>query len=548
MMQIRDAGLTDAPELLRVEGLSVSLPRGADRAFAVEKIDYSLRAGQITCIVGESGSGKSMTANAIMGLLPKPYVRVTEGRLLFNGSNLLDKSEAEMRQVRGADISMIFQEPMTALNPLMTVGEQIAEVLRKTEKLSAQAMRERIRGLLADMHLPMPESLQDAYPFRLSGGQRQRVMIAMALALKPKLLIADEPTTALDVTTQKQILALIREQQQARDMGVMFITHDFGVVAEIADHVVVMEKGRVVEEGPAAAVLNRPQHPYTRKLIASVPTLDDHATTRPDEQHLLSARNVSKTFRSGGGMFRKPREVCALRDVSFDLRHGEILGLVGESGSGKSTLARSVMRLNEIDAGQITLEGKDIRDPLVNLPAVIQFVFQDPYASLNPRRRIGKALTIGPMQQGVSRDAARARAVEMLGFVGMDPSAMDRFPHEFSGGQRQRIGIARALTMQPQVLIADEAVSALDVSVQKQVLALLEDIRQRMGIAILFVTHDLRVAATICHRLLVMQKGSIVEEGATSAIFAAPKHPYTRALLDAVPGKAWHKPELEETA
>lgn len=548
MMQIRDAALTEAPELLRVEGLSVSLPRGADRAFAVEKIDYSLRAGQITCIVGESGSGKSMTANAIMGLLPKPYVRVTEGRLLFNGSNLLDKSEAEMRRVRGADISMIFQEPMTALNPLMTVGEQIAEVLRKTEKLSAQAMRERIRGLLADMHLPMPDSLQDAYPFRLSGGQRQRVMIAMALALKPKLLIADEPTTALDVTTQKQILALIREQQQARDMGVMFITHDFGVVAEIADHVVVMEKGRVVEEGPAAAVLNRPQHPYTRKLIASVPTLDDHATTRPDEQHLLSVRNVTKTFRSGGGMFRKPREVAALRDVSFDLRHGEILGLVGESGSGKSTLARSVMRLNEIDAGQITLEGKDIRDPLVNLPAVIQFVFQDPYASLNPRRRIGKALTIGPMQQGISRDAARARAVEMLGFVGMDPSAMDRFPHEFSGGQRQRIGIARALTMQPRVLIADEAVSALDVSVQKQVLALLEDIRQRMGIAILFVTHDLRVAATICHRLLVMQKGSIVEEGATSAIFAAPKHPYTRALLDAVPGKAWHKPELEETA
>lgn len=532
--------------LLRVEGLSVALPGGADRAFAVENISYTLKAGQITCIVGESGSGKSMTANAIMGLLPKPYVRVTDGRLLFNGENLLNRTEAEMRRIRGAEISMIFQEPMTALNPLMTVGEQIAEVLRKTENLSAREMRARVCSLLADMHLPMPETLHDAYPFRLSGGQRQRVMIAMALALKPQLLIADEPTTALDVTTQKQILALIKEQQTVRGMGVMFITHDFGVVAEIADHVVVMEQGIVVEEGPVAEILNQPRHPYTRKLISAVPTLNDHAHTKPENTQLLSVKDVCKTFRTPGGLFKKPREVAALQSVSFDLHHGEILGLVGESGSGKSTLARSVMRLNSIDSGSISLEGKDIIDRSLNLPEVIQFVFQDPYASLNPRRRIGKALTIGPIQQGLPRSEAWARAVEMLGFVGMDASAMDRFPHEFSGGQRQRIGIARALTMRPRVLIADEAVSALDVSVQKQVLALMEDIRLRMGIAILFVTHDLRVAATICHRLLVMQKGIVVEQGATSQIFGAPAHPYTRALLDAVPGKGWHKPELED--
>ena len=529
--------------LLEVRDLTVALPKGADRAHAVDRVSYTLQTGKITCVVGESGSGKSMTANAIMGLLPKPHVRVTQGQLMLEGNDLLTRSESEMRRIRGAEVSMIFQEPMSALNPLMTVGQQIAEVLRKTDQLSGQELRSRITELLAEMHLPQPETLQDAYPFRLSGGQRQRVMIAMALALKPRLLIADEPTTALDVTTQKQILALIRNQQEQRGMGVMFITHDFGVVAEIADHIVVMEKGRVVEEGSVDQVLNRPGHPYTRKLIAAVPTLEDHAATQPTDTRFLSVRGATRTFRNGGGMFSKMRETKALRGVSFDLNEGEILGLVGESGSGKSTLARSVMGLSSLDAGSIEIEGKPIGDPTLDLPRTVQFVFQDPYVSLNPRWRISKALTVGPMHHGASRAEAKARAEEMLGFVGLDSGAMERFPHEFSGGQRQRIGIARALTMRPRLLIADEAVSALDVSVQKEVLGLLEEIRKTMGTAILFVTHDLRVAATICHRLVVLRHGQIVEEGNTRTIFADPNDSYTRALLDAVPGRGWHKPQ-----
>jgi peptide/nickel transport system ATP-binding protein len=546
-MKVQPRNASHAASLLEVRNLTVSLPEGADRANAVDSISYRLEPGRITCIVGESGSGKSMTANAIMGLLPKPHVKVASGELIFEGADLLTRSETEMRMVRGAEISMIFQEPMTALNPLMTVGQQIAEVVRKTENLSRSDMRKRIIDLLDEMHLPDPQSLLDSYPFRLSGGQRQRVMIAMALALKPKLLIADEPTTALDVTTQKQILTLIREQQVQRGMGVMFITHDFGVVAEIADSIVVMERGKVVEEGPAGAILNAPQHPYTQKLIAAVPTLDDHARTTPAETLLLSVKNVSKTFRTRGGLLVKKREVRALQSVAFDLHEGEIIGLVGESGSGKSTLARSIMRLSTIDSGQITIDGKPTDAPDLDLPRAIQFIFQDPYASLNPRRRIGRALTIGPMHHGTPKKEAWERAQEMLRVVGMDPSVMDRFPHEFSGGQRQRIGIARALTMQPRILIADEAVSALDVSVQKQVLRLLEEIRLSMGIAILFVTHDLRIAATICHRLLVMRHGKIVEEGSTRSIFTNPQSAYTRALLDAVPGKDWHKPKLEET-
>ncbi|MCC6001509.1 MAG: ABC transporter ATP-binding protein [Pararhodobacter sp.] len=545
-------------DLLRVQGLTIALPRGADRPHAVEDVSFSLAAGRITCIVGESGSGKSMTANAIMGLLPAPHVRVTQGQITLQGRPLVGAPEPALRRMRGAEVAMIFQEPMSALNPVMTVGDQIAEVLRKTGRQSRTAERARITELLAAMGLPEPERLQDSYPFRLSGGQRQRVMIAMALALEPALLIAAEPTTALDVPTQKQILALILEQQRSRGLGVMFITHDFGVVAEIADDIVVMEQGRIVEQGPAAQVLNAPRHPYTRKLIAAVPDLAAHAGDPGDpggETPLLQVQGARRTFVTGGGLWRKGREVKALRDVSLTLNRGEILGVVGESGSGKSTLARSIIGLSALDGGRVLLDGKPIVDPAALLrhrpDRRIQMVFQDPYGSLNPRRTVRATLTMGPIQHGVPRRQANNRAAEMLGFVGLDPSALDRYPHEFSGGQRQRIGIARALVMQPDLLIADEAVSALDVSVQKQVLALLDTIRREMGIAILFVTHDLRVAATICHRILVMRAGEVVEHGETGAIFRAPAHPYTRALLDAVPGKGWQKPELsalEETA
>ena len=536
--------------LLSVQSLSIALPPGSDRPHAVVDSTYTIERGSITCIVGESGSGKSMTANAIMGLLPAPYVKVDHGSIEFEGRNLVGQSEEALRGIRGAEISMIFQEPMSALNPLMTVGQQIAEVLRKQGRKSEREERDTITRLLESMGLPDPARLQDSYPFRLSGGQRHGNHDP--LALSPKLLIADEPTTALDVTTQKQILALIREQQQERGMGVMFITHDFGVVAEIADKVVVMEKGVIVEQGPVDEILNQPQHPYTRKLIGAVPTLQDHASTTPEDDVLLEVRGAEKVFRSGGGWFSKGREVHALNNVSLTLKRGEILGLVGESGSGKSTLARSVIGLNGLDGGDVLFKGKPLLDQKASLKQRralakhIQIVFQDPYASLNPRRKVGAAISMGPIQHGVPVAEARERAAEMLRFVGLDASAYDRYPHEFSGGQRQRIGIARALAMQPEILIADEAVSALDVSVQKQVLALLEEIRQRMGVAILFVTHDLRVAATICHRLLVMRQGRIVEEGETSTLFTAPKEAYTRELLDAVPGSEWQKPELEE--
>ena len=545
---------TTDPDLLRVEGLTIALPRGADRPHAVEDVSIDVAAGRITCIVGESGSGKSMTANAIMGLLPGPHVRVTAGQITLRGRPLIGASNAELRRMRGAEVAMIFQEPMSALNPVMTVGNQIAEVLRKTGRMARAAERARITELLASMGLPEPERLQDSYPFRLSGGQRQRVMIAMALALEPALLIADEPTTALDVTTQKQILALILEQQRSRGLGVMFITHDFGVVAEIADDIVVMEQGRIVEQGPAAQVLNAPRHRYTRKLIDAVPDLSAHAGDAESTTALLEVQGASRTFVTGGGLWRKGREVKALRNVSLTLKRGEVLGVVGESGSGKSTLARSIIGLSTLDSGRVLLDGKPVVDPEAGLrhrpDRRIQMVFQDPYGSLNPRRTVRATLTMGPIQHGESRRQANERAAEMLGFVGLDPSALSRYPHEFSGGQRQRIGIARALVMQPELLIADEAVSALDVSIQKQVLALLDTIRRKMNISILFVTHDLRVAATICHRILVMRAGEVVESGETTGIFRAPAHAYTRALLDAVPGKGWEKPAFstrEET-
>jgi peptide/nickel transport system ATP-binding protein len=534
--------------LLTVENLSVALPRGADRPHAVEEVSLHLDAGEILCVVGESGSGKSITANTVMGLLPKG-LPVTSGRITFEGEDLLGLSAEALRSRRGRRMAMVFQEPMTALNPLMKVGDQIAEALSVHGK-GAEA-RARVPELLAAVNLPDPAAIARMHPFRLSGGQRQRVMIAMALALEPALLIADEPTTALDVTTQAQILRMMREIQQRRGMGVMFITHDFGVVAEIADRVAVMQRGRIVEQGTAREVLDAPQHPYTRALIRAVPhgrTLD-RAAARPAP--VLQMKGVTKTYQRGG-WFGARAVVRAVHDADFTLNKGETLGLVGESGSGKSTLARCVVRLVEPEQGEILFHGNDLR-PLSRqgwLPyrKRIQMVFQDPYASLNPRRKVGDAITEGPITHGVGRDEARQRALELLRLVKLEPSAMERYPHEFSGGQRQRIGLARALAMQPELLIADEPVSALDVSVQAQVLDLLAEIRQRLGLTMLFITHDLRVAAQICDRIAVMQRGAIVELGPTAEVFGAPKHPYTRSLLHSIPGRGWTPPELAETA
>ena len=531
--------------LLEIDDLHVRLPRGADREEALAGVTLSLVPGEILCVVGESGSGKSMLANAIMRLLPAG-VEATRGRISLGGRDLLRMSEAEMRRVRGAAIGMIFQEPMTALNPLRRAGDQVAEMFRVHTDFSTRQIRERVLALFAEVRLPDPEAALQAYAHELSGGQRQRVMIAMALALQPAILIADEPTTALDVTTQARILDLIRDIQRRRGMAILFITHDFGVVAEIADRVVVMRAGELVEEGAADRVLNQPQAPYTRALIAAVPPLLPRPPRQAGGAPILSLVGVSKTYRSGGLFSRRLRRVTpAVREVSLDLPKGTTLGIVGESGSGKSTLARCIVRLLDPDGGNILLGDTDLaalsRRAMRRQSRRVQMVFQDPFASLNPRRRAGELVAQGPMLHGMKRDAALAKARDLFALVGLDPSAVDRFPHEFSGGQRQRIGLARALALEPDLLIADEPVSALDVSVQAQVLALLDELRDRLGLSMLFITHDLRVAAKVCDRIAVMKDGALIEVGATADVFRAPQHDYTRALLDAVPGRDWSR-------
>ncbi len=530
-----------ATPILAVEGLTVRLPAHADRVNAVENVSFTVGAGEIVCVVGESGSGKSVTAHTVMGLLPKGQLTPTAGRVLLEGEDILRKSPADLRKLRGQRMGMIFQEPMTALNPVVKVGEQIEEVLTIHTALDAAARRQRVLETMASVHLPDVERMIDVYPHQLSGGQRQRIMIAAALVLDPVLLIADEPTTALDVTTQAQILKLIRELMERRNTGVLFITHDFGVVAEITNRVVVMQRGRVVEQGAAQEVLRNPRHEYTRMLVRSVPSLTPpERAPKPAAPVALETRGLSKTYVTGGFLGAR-REVRAVANVNIAVERGETVGVVGESGSGKSTVARCIARLIDPSEGAILIEGADVAKlgpgPLRPHRKRVQIVFQDPYRSLNPRRTVGASIVEGPMNFGLSREAAAKRAEDLMRLVELDPAALSRFPHQFSGGQRQRICIARALAMQPDILIADEAVSALDVSVQAQVLELLKSVREKFNLAILFITHDLRVAAQICDRIAVMQKGEVVEEGAAADIFRAPKHPYTRALFDAAPGR-----------
>lgn len=527
---------------LSIQGLSIALPAGADRRHAVHRIDLEVPRGEVLCVVGESGSGKSVIAQAVMGLLPAS-LPVTGGRILLQGQDMLLASPKQIRQARSAKIAMIFQEPMTALNPVMSCGAQIEEVLRRHTRLNPEARRAQVLQMLAQVGLDDPLRVVASYPHQLSGGQRQRIMIAMALILKPALLIADEPTTALDVTTQAQILRLIRAMQREQGTGVLFITHDFGVVAEIADHVAVLRQGERVESGPVRQVLREPGHEYTRMLIASVPSMVP-APPRPglSDETVLRFEGLRKTYESRRWWGKRPA-VQALQDVSFELHRGETVGIVGESGSGKSTLARCAVRLIEPSAGRILLHGQDLAQPsraaLRDMRRSIQIVFQDPYRSLNPRRTVGDSIIEGPMYFGLPRNEALDRARELLDLVRIDPGALGRYPHEFSGGQRQRICIARALAMRPEVLIADEAVSALDVSVQKQVLELLADIRERLRLVLLFITHDLRVAAQVCDRVGVMHRGRLVEFGPAEQVLSMPKHDYTRALIEAAPGRAW---------
>ena len=529
--------------VLVIDGLTVSLPPSAERVHAVEQVSLEVLPREILCVVGESGSGKSVTAHSVMGLLPEDQLKTVAGTISVLGESIIDASPQRLRQLRGNRMSMIFQEPMTALNPVMSLGRQIEEALTEHTNMRSRDRLERVYSLMDAVNLPDKESLFHSYPHEISGGQRQRVMIAMALALEPALLIADEPTTALDVTTQQQILNLIKDIQNDRDTAVLFITHDFGVVAEIAHRVIVMKDGSIVESGNTAEVLRNPRNDYTKMLIQSVPSLVPKTrSSKLTKPIAISTRSLEKTYQTKS-FFGRSRTVKAANDISFDIRRGETLGIVGESGSGKSTVARCIARLVDPSAGEIRINDTNIAEISQRayrpLRKHIQIVFQDPYRSLNPRQTVGRAIAEGPMNYGLGRVEATARASNLLSLVGLDPKALSRYPHQFSGGQRQRICIARALAMEPDVLVADEPVSALDVSVQAQVLELLKDLQAKFELAILFITHDLRVAAQVSDNIAVMYQGNIVEHGPTEAIFQNPKHEYTKRLFNAAPGKEW---------
>ncbi|CAM5472267.1 dipeptide ABC transporter ATP-binding protein [Eoetvoesiella caeni] len=530
------------PNVLSIENLTIALPAGADRRYAVRHISFDVAPGKVVCLVGESGSGKSVIASAVMGLLPEE-VKPQAGSIKLQGTELVGASADKLRSLRGTSMAMVFQEPMTALNPVMTCGAQVDEMLARHVNMAPAQRKARILEIFRHVKLPDPDRVFSSYPHQLSGGQRQRIVIAIALILKPALLICDEPTTALDVTTQAEILKLILELQNENGTAVLFITHDFGVVAEIADEVVVLQLGDMVEKGPKLDVLTRPQEAYTKMLLKAVPELG--APQRPplgNAVPLLDVRNLSKTYKTGSWPGKR-RIVQAAKDISLSIRPGETLGIVGESGSGKSTVARCIARLidptsGDIISGEHSFAHLGVKH-LSALRRLVQVIFQDPYRSLNPRQTVGASIIEGPINFGIPRDQAWARAEELMTLVRLSPDALRRYPSEFSGGQRQRISIARALACEPKILIADEAVSALDVSVQAQILDLLADIQQRLSIGILFITHDLRVASQICDRVIVMSQGEVVEQGEIKDVFFAPQHAYTKTLLAAAPGQGF---------
>ena len=547
--------------LVTVRDLRVSFSLGKRRTLeAVRGVHFTVREDATLALVGESGSGKTVSAMSILRLLPENALVHPGSRITYRDENLLEASGARLRALRGRDISAVFQEPMSSLNPVLTIGEQVAEVLRLHRRMSVRAALERAAELLAEVGIPEPRARLRAYPHELSGGQQQRVMIAIAIANEPKLLIADEPTTALDVTVQRQVLELIARLRERHRMSVLFISHDLGLVGEIADDVVVMREGIVRESGPVERIFHAPQDPYTRALLACRPRLDvrprrlpviddfmrgapvtDAPLVRPSGgAPVVEAKHLRKEFRLRTGFFGS-KSLVAVSDVSFDVARGRTVGLVGESGSGKTTVAMLAMRLLDATGGEARLEGTDLLRltprQMMAFRRRIQIVFQNPYASLNPRRSIGRTV-IEPMRIHSlgANDAERyERARRLLERVGLPPDAMQRYPHEFSGGQRQRIAIARALAVEPEVLICDEPVSALDVSVQATVLNLLLDLQESLGLAYLFISHDLAVVKYMSDEVLVMRSGEVVERGTPEAIFRSPQHEYTRKLLDAIP-------------
>ena len=535
--------------VLQIEQLNLGLAHNYQGL--VHDLSLSLYPGDTLALVGESGSGKSLTALAIMGLLP-PAIRQTGGEIYFGGEALSQDTMAQRRARRGATMSMIFQEPMTSLNPVMTVGRQVEEVLEIHTNLSPQARQKRVAALFKAVQLTPVASRQRAYPHELSGGQRQRVMIAMALAMNIKLLIADEPTTALDVTVQQEILTLLKKLQRQHQLAVLFITHDLSLVQQVADQVVVLQQGHAVEQGPVAQVLQRPRHAYTRQLLAAMPgqrqNLPHAGAQKPRQAPLLAVQNLSKTFQvRQGGFFSRPQPLRAVDDISFALYPGETLAVVGESGSGKSTLAKLILQLLKPDQGpekgQVIFAGQDLTayhsdTQLRPYWRQMQMVFQDPYGSFNPRQKVGESVGEGlRAHQLLPRAEQRAFVTELLAECGLPADSYDRYPHEFSGGQRQRLCIARAIAMRPRLVIADEPVSALDVSVQKQILDLLQKFKTKYGLSYIFITHDLRVVQDIADRVLVMRRGAVVESGTVHQVFTRPQQAYTRALLNAVPGR-----------
>jgi microcin C transport system ATP-binding protein len=526
------------PPLLSVRDLSVTFGQGEREVLAVERISFDIRRGETVALVGESGSGKSVTALSVMRLLPYPAASHPSGAVLFKGRDLMHLREKEMRRVRGDDITIVFQEPMTSLNPLHTIEKQIAEILLLHKGIVGAKARARTIELLTQVGLPDPEGRLESFPHQLSGGQRQRVMIAMALANEPDLLIADEPTTALDVTVQAQILKLLKDLQSRLGMAILFITHDLGIVRKVADRVCVMKHGKIVEEGAVETVFSAPQHPYTRELIAAEPK-GEPAPLNPHGEIMIRTDDLKVWFPIKRGVLRRVvGHVKAVDGVTIEVRRGETLGIVGESGSGKTTLGLALLRLISSD-GPIVFMGNELQGlkfrEMRPFRRDMQIVFQDPYGSLSPRMSvadiIGEGLEIH--QPDLSRAEREERVVRALVEVGLDPETRFRYPHEFSGGQRQRIAVARAIVLEPTFVVLDEPTSALDMLIQAQIVDLLRDLQQRKSLTYLFISHDLKVVAALASKLIVMRNGKVVEEGPSAEIFARPQSPYTRALFSA---------------
>ena len=555
-------------KILDVLGLNISFGENKQKTSVVHDIDFSLYENEILAIVGESGSGKSVTSKAIMGLLQDKNTHI-KGRINFEETSLLSLSSKEFAKLRGNDIAMIFQEPMSALNPSLTCGFQVAEILLHHKKVSASEVKKEVLQLFEKVKLPRPQEMYTSYPHQISGGQMQRVVIAMAIACKPKLLIADEPTTALDVTVQKEILQLLKDLQKQTSMSMLFISHDLALVCELADRVLVMYKGDIVEKGTVKEIFEAPKKPYTKALLGSRPTLDVRYKVLPTiasikdnsfipqnitsqqraKKHqkiytktpLLRVENIAKSYFSKVGVFGQKQEIKAVNGISFDVFEGETLGLVGESGCGKSTLGKVILQLEKATKGSIFYKGKEITSlkskDLRSLRKDIQLIFQDPYSSLHPRKIIGQAI-IEPMEVhgiGSSKKQRKEKAMELLSRVGLEASYFHRYPHQLSGGQRQRVGIARTIAMEPKLVICDESVSALDISVQAQVLNLLNELKEDFGFTYIFISHDLAVVKYMADQLLVMNKGAIEEIGDADEIYANPVKQYTKKLIDSIP-------------